>query len=191
MSHKLLARIALALVPMLLTSSASAPILAFDKMPPPYNANFSPILMTVSLYPPLKTAKMTDPFGWRFHPLTGELDFHYGLDLATDTGSPIYAAMAGTVRSASKGDSYGNYIIIDHQNGFATLYAHCSKLLVREGQQIKKGQKIALVGSTGAATGPHLHFEIMEGTTRLDPLWVLGDGERVTVIPAPDGEGGG
>ena len=170
----------------LLTSSASAPALSFDKMPPPRGADFSPAVMTAALSPPLRAACMTDPFGWRFHPLTGQLDFHYGLDLAADEKTPIYAALSGTVRSASQGDSYGNYVILDHQNGFATLYAHCSKLLVQEGETVRKGQKIALVGSTGAATGPHLHFEMIQDGIRLDPLWALGDGERVTAIPEPE-----
>ncbi|MDD6032319.1 MAG: M23 family metallopeptidase [Oscillospiraceae bacterium] len=170
----------------LLTSSASAPALSFDKMPPPRGADFSPAVMTAALSLPLQTARMTDPFGWRFHPLTGQLDFHYGLDLAADEGTAIYAVLSGTVRSASQGDSYGNYVILDHRNGFATLYAHCSRLLVQEGETVRKGQKIALVGSTGAATGPHLHFEMIQDGIRLDPLWALGDGERVTAIPEPE-----
>jgi len=176
----------LAILPFLLTLSAAPPILAFDKMPPPANANFSPVMMTVPLYLPLKTAEMTDPFGWRFHPITGALDFHYGLDMAADPETPIYAVMSGTVRLAAAGESYGNYVILDHQNGFSTVYAHCSKLLVKEGEPIQKGQKIALVGSTGAATGPHLHFEVRQDEIRLDPLWILGDGETLTAIPAPE-----
>lgn len=184
--YRTLQRIALSLLPFWLTFSASPPLLAFDKMPPPSNADFSPILLTAALYPPLKTARMTDPFGWRFHPITNELDFHYGLDMATEEGNPIYAALSGTVRLAAVGESYGNYLIIDHQNGFATVYAHCSKLLAEEGETVKKGQKIALVGSTGAATGPHLHFEIRLNDIRLDPLWILGDGETLTAIPQPE-----
>ena len=170
----------------LLTASAAAPALSFDKMPPPRGADFSPAVMTAALAPPLQTARMTDSFGWRFHPLTGQLDFHYGLDLAADEGAAICAALGGTVRFAGQGDSYGSYVILDHRNGFTTLYAHCSRLLVQEGETVRRGQKIALVGSTGAATGPHLHFEMIQGGIRLDPLWALGDGERVTSIPEPE-----
>lgn len=169
-----------------LLSSTAQPVPAFEAMPPPAGADFSPFLMTCTLQLPLETAELTDRFGWRFHPIDGQLDFHYGLDLASDEGGTIRAVLAGTVQTAGFHESYGNYIILDHGNGFSTLYAHCSRLLVKEGKQVKAGQRIAKVGSTGAATGPHLHFEIIRNGVRLDPLWILGDGEELTSIPAPE-----
>ncbi len=169
-------KIALLLLPLLLCGGTEV---GFDKMPPPAGADFSPFMMTLPLCQPLEAGRLTDPFGWRFHPLSGELDFHSGADLAADKGTPIRAALAGIVSQAGQDESYGNYLVLDHQNGFSTLYAHCSQLLVQEGQAVKKGQAIAQVGATGDATGPHLHFEVRQNGCRLDPLWALGDGEQL------------
>ena len=105
--------------------------------------------------------------------------------MAAPEKTPIYTAVAGVVETADTHPSYGNYLIIDHYNGFSTLYAHCSKLLVQEGELVSRGQKIALVGQTGEATGNHLHFEIHLNGIRYDPLWILGDGEKITLIPEP------
>lgn len=176
MFRKIAPKMVMLLLPLLLCGGTEV---GFDKMPPPLGADFSPFLMTVPLCQPLEAGQLTDPFGWRFHPLSGQLDFHGGADLAADKGTPIRAAAAGTVMKADEEESYGKYLVLDHQNGFSTLYAHCSRLLVREGQAVKKGQVIARVGATGEATGPHLHFEIRQNGCRLDPLWALGDGERL------------
>lgn len=138
---------------------------------------------------PLREARLTSPFGYRYHPISGQLDFHYGLDLAAPEKTPIYATVAGVVQIADTHESYGNYILIDHYNGFSTLYAHCNKLLVEEGDLVTRGEKIALVGQTGEATGNHLHFEIRLNGIRYDPLWILGDGEKVTLIPEPEQAG--
>lgn len=179
--RRILPAISLIITPLLCSFT-----LDFDPMPPPATADFSPVIMTVPLFEPLQEATMTDPFGWRFHPISGQLDFHYGLDLAASEGASIYAVTAGTVTISDEDDSYGQYILLDHQNDFCSLYAHCSKLLVEEGDKVKRGQKIAEVGSTGEATGPHLHLEILYQNRRLDPLWVLGDGEVLTAIPQPE-----
>lgn len=174
---------------LLLCGAESVPEVCFENMPPPQNASFSPICTTIPFALPLREARLTSPFGYRYHPISGNLDFHYGLDLAAPEKAPIYAAVAGTVKTADTQDSYGHYIIIDHYNGFLTLYAHCSKLLVREGELVARGEKIALVGHTGEATGDHLHFEIHLNGVRYDPLWILGDGEKVTLIPEPEETG--
>lgn len=95
---------------------------------------------------------------------------HTGVDLASPTGTPILAADAGTVSFAGRNGTYGLCIIINHGNGYQTLYGHSSKLLVKVGQKVAKGEKIALVGSTGRSTGPHLHFEVRKNGVPQNPL---------------------
>ena len=99
-------------------------------------------------------------FGYRLHPLEGEVKFHYGTDFAAWTGTDILAFADGTVGMSGWDAGYGNYIIINHAGGWRTLYAHCSELLVSAGESVTKGQRIALVGGTGQVTGPHLHLEL-------------------------------
>lgn len=110
---------------------------------------------------------ITSPQGYRTDPITGEISYHSGTDIAAPEGTPILAAADGTVTIAnatdSWGGSYGYYVKIDHGSGLTTLYAHCSSICVTAGQQVKSGQVIAYVGQTGRATGPHLHFEIQGG----------------------------
>lgn len=108
-------------------------------------------------------------YGYRTDPITGDIAAHNGLDIAANEGSEIYSALNGTVELASytSGD-YGNYIIINH-GSFKTLYGHCKKLNVNVGDTVLAGQIIATCGSTGRSTGPHLHFEIRIGETRIDP----------------------
>lgn len=108
-------------------------------------------------------------FGYRLHPILGEVKFHYGTDFPANQGDDIAAFADGTVLIAGESDSYGNYIIISHDGGIQTLYAHCSELLVSSGEYVSQGQIIARVGSTGLATGPHLHFELKSGETYLNP----------------------
>ncbi|MGE4548692.1 MAG: M23 family metallopeptidase [Intestinibacillus sp.] len=117
-------------------------------------------------------ATLTSTFGQRTHPITGKTSFHYGLDLAAPEGTPIDSLADGTVRETGDG-SYGNYIIVDHADGFSTLYAHCSKLLAKKGEEVKAGQKIAEVGATGNATGNHLHLEVWRNGKALNPLYYV------------------
>jgi len=101
-------------------------------------------------------------------------DFHWGLDIAADSGSPIIAAAAGWVMEAGwKNDAYGYTVMLDHGNGIQTLYAHASALAAKEGQRVEAGQLIAYVGSTGNSTGPHVHFEIRLDGVCVDPLQYL------------------
>ncbi len=116
---------------------------------------------------------ITSPYAYRVHPITGKYTMHGGVDIAADQGTEIRAAMAGTVRSATSDSSSGNYLIIDHNESLATMYAHCQELLVEQGQTVEKGQVIALVGSTGMSTGPHLHFEVRLNGIKLNPEWIL------------------
>lgn len=115
----------------------------------------------------------TSSFAYRVHPITGKYSMHGGVDIAADQGSDICAAMDGIVRSAKSDASSGNYLILDHNESLATMYAHCQELLVEEGETVKKGQVIALVGSTGMSTGPHLHFEVRLNGVKLNPEWIL------------------
>lgn len=111
----------------------------------------------------------TSAFGTRVHPISGKESFHYGLDIGAAEGTPIYAFAAGTVREAGTSKSYGNYAVIDHADGFSTLYAHCSKVDAQAGDTVAAGDKIAEVGATGNATGNHLHLEIWRDGKALDP----------------------
>lgn len=106
------------------------------------------------------TGMTSSGFGYRDHPIAGEVKFHYGTDFAAWTGTAIAAFADGFVQAAGNSDSYGLYLILNHGNGWRTLYAHCSELCITEGSAVSMGQQIALAGETGQATGPHLHFEL-------------------------------
>lgn len=115
----------------------------------------------------------TSGFGWRVHPVTGVRTFHTGLDIRARSGTPVHAAGAGVVTVAADLAGYGLTVVIDHGNGLTTLYAHNSRLVVRQGQRVVKGQRIAYSGRTGTATGPHLHFEVRRNGTPEDPALYL------------------
>lgn len=121
---------------------------------------------------PLKAAyRVTSNFGTRVHPITGKKHTHTGIDFAVPSGTPIYAAESGVVIISQVWSTYGNCIVIDHGNGLWTLYAHIQNggLLVDEGDKVNRGDKIALVGSTGNSTGPHLHFEVRKNEVSVNP----------------------
>ncbi len=114
--------------------------------------------------------EITSPFGWRVHPIFGTQRLHTGIDIGADYGDAIRAADGGVVIHADWMGGYGNAVIIDHGNGISTLYAHNSQLLVSEGQTVSKGQTVARCGSTGYSTGPHLHFEVRQNGSPVNPL---------------------
>ncbi|MFO7295240.1 MAG: M23 family metallopeptidase [Caldicoprobacter sp.] len=114
--------------------------------------------------------RISDRFGYREDPFWKIQRFHSGLDIAAPYGSEIRAAGAGKVVFAGRKGGYGNLVIIDHGYGITTYYGHASRLLVKEGQKVEKGEIIARVGSTGRSTGPHLHFEIRINDVPVDPL---------------------
>lgn len=116
---------------------------------------------------------ITSPFGYRSNPFGGGMEFHQGLDIAAPTGTTVAAAAGGTVISAGWYGGYGNYILIDHGGGMATGYGHLSQIFVSSGQQVQSGQAIGAVGSTGASTGPHLHFEVRIHGKPVDPAGYL------------------
>ncbi|MFT3664431.1 M23 family metallopeptidase [Piscinibacter sp.] len=116
-------------------------------------------------------------FGFRSDPFTGRSALHTGLDFPTEVGTAIMAAAGGVVRTAEMHPAYGQMIEIDHGNGLVTRYAHASRLLARVGDIVKRGQKIAQVGTTGRSTGPHLHFEVLVDGVPQDPAKFLAGGE--------------
>ena len=114
--------------------------------------------------------KITSPYGYRIHPITGKLKLHAGVDIGAAGGSPILAAAAGTVTTSVYSASYGNYVEIDHGDGVRTRYAHMSARSCRVGDTVELGQVIGLVGSTGNSTGNHCHFELRINGTTYDPM---------------------
>lgn len=112
----------------------------------------------------------------RFHPILHESRAHEGIDVSAPMGSPIIAPAAGRIKSAGYAAGYGNTFEIDHANGIVTKFAHCSRIVVRTGDQVKRGQVVAMVGNTGLSTGPHLHYEVHVNGHPVDPL-------RYVVLP--------
>ncbi len=125
---------------------------------------------------PYSGVYLSSYYGYRYHPLTGQYKYHSGIDVSMSgaMGKNIVATRAGTVIISSpegqNGTGYGSYIVIDHGDGYSSLYGHCSALLVSQGQKVSRGQIIARVGSTGWSSGPHLHFEIRYNGETVDPL---------------------
>ncbi len=116
---------------------------------------------------------VTSDYGTREHPVYSGESFHSGRDIAADEGEPVYAVLDGEVTEAGTAEMAGNYVKILHSDGTETLYCHCSKLIAEAGENVKKGDIIALVGQTGLATGPHLHFEYHKDGKASDPAEIL------------------
>jgi murein DD-endopeptidase MepM/ murein hydrolase activator NlpD len=116
---------------------------------------------------------LSSSVGRRTDPITGGDDFHHGLDISADAGSPIYATADGTVTMARREGAYGNLVTIDHGYGLETRYGHMSKFEVKTGAKVKRGDVVGRVGSTGRATGPHLHYEVRVNGRLLNPLQLL------------------
>jgi len=120
-------------------------------------------------------------FGWRIDPITGQAAVHEGIDFIAEIGTPIHAAAAGVVSFAGYHPTYGHLVEIDHGGGLMTRYAHASKLLVKQGEFVKRGAVVAKVGSTGRSTGPHLHFEVRQNGRALNPTPFLRGGEAAAL----------
>ena len=118
--------------------------------------------------------RLSDGYGWREDPLTGEESFHRGVDLACALGTPVLSTMDGVVTAARQSASYGNYVVLNHAGGQETLYAHLQYCYVRAGEVVQAGQPLGTAGQTGRATGAHLHFELLERGLRCDPARALG-----------------
>ncbi|MDO8277068.1 MAG: M23 family metallopeptidase, partial [Burkholderiaceae bacterium] len=135
--------------------------------------------MMVPTQLPLLTGNLGSTFGWRIDPMTGRSALHTGLDFQADPGTPIHAAAGGVVVVQEYHAAYGNMIEVDHGNDLITRYAHASKVFVKKGDLIKRGQKLAEVGNTGRSTGPHLHFEVLVQGIPQDPHKFLTAGQNL------------
>lgn len=118
---------------------------------------------------PCNYTRFSSPFGYRIHPVYGDYRFHYGVDLAASSGTPIVATRSGVVTYATYDWSAGYYVTIDHQDGFSSKYLHMTHYIVAPGQSVSAGQVIGYVGSTGTSTGPHLHFSILYNGSHVNP----------------------
>ncbi|MBR1657509.1 MAG: LysM peptidoglycan-binding domain-containing M23 family metallopeptidase [Synergistaceae bacterium] len=117
--------------------------------------------------------RINSPFGWRTHPITKRRDFHTGIDIKANRNDPIKAAGSGRVVYSGWMGGYGKVLVIEHNNGQSTLYAHCSTLLFGKGANVSSGQLVAKIGTTGRSTGPHLHFEVRNGSSPVNPIKYL------------------
>ena len=136
---------------------------------------------------PINGARLSSPFGNRKHPISGYTRLHKGTDFAAPTGTPVYAAGNGTVEWAARRGGYGNYIIIRHANGYKTAYAHLSRYArgLRKGKHVRQGDIIGYVGSTGASTGPHLHYEVYINRKPVNAMKLkLPTGRKLAETPA-------
>jgi len=128
---------------------------------------------------PVTGVALGSAFGWRIDPITGQSALHSGLDFPADVGTPIVAAAGGVVVVSEHHPAYGNVVEVDHGNDLITRYAHSSRVLVKKGDVVRRGQKIAEVGTTGRSTGPHLHFEVLVAGVPQDPMKFLQAGSSV------------
>jgi murein DD-endopeptidase MepM/ murein hydrolase activator NlpD len=116
--------------------------------------------------------RIASGFGYRIDPIYKTTKMHAGIDFTAPQGTPIYATAMGTVRiSGNTGNGYGNHVVINHGYGYETLYGHMTKIKVRSGQQVTRGEVIGWVGSTGKSTGPHLHYEVHKNDNKIDPVY--------------------
>ena len=120
-------------------------------------------------WPLMSYRRLSSVYGWRVDPFSGQMTHHEGLDFSANAGAQIHAASCGVVKTAGYHSSYGFLVDIDHGAGLMTRYAHARSLLVKEGQMVSQGEVIGHVGSTGASTGPHLHFEVRRRKRSVDP----------------------
>ena len=123
---------------------------------------------------PVRDGYISSYFGERMDPLNGEEAMHKGVDFAAETGADVLAVASGMVTWAGPREGYGNLIEINHGNGYATRYAHNAEILVNVGDTVQRGQAVAVVGSTGRSTGPHVHFEVLRSGTQIDPKAFIG-----------------
>ena len=122
------------------------------------------------LYPLPYRVSITDAYGWRINPISGQRSFHHGTDFAAGSGTAIYASRSGTVTDAGYDDVYGYSVTINHGDGYSSLYAHMTHFVVSSGDYVTQGQVIGYVGSTGWSTGPHLHFSIYYNGSSVNPM---------------------
>lgn len=140
-------------------NGVGGPFLKSDGETVPVNATLAEVIYTGDIRYPVDNSRKTSEFGFRESPFNAnKVEFHNALDIASPSGENIYAAASGTVITATFDVSLGNYVVLEHTNGFKTTYGHCSEILVSEGMVVRAGEVVARVGSTGDSTGPHVHF---------------------------------
>lgn len=152
--------------------TATLAYLLYSQQNLPENVSMEQAILGFDYCTPL-AGVLTSSFGYRDHPVQGEERFHYGVDLAADTGTAIGCFADGIVTAVGESSSYGRYCVVAHTGGYTTLYAHCSRVTASSGASVAQGEKIAEVGQTGIATGPHLHFEIQHNGTYLNPVYYV------------------
>ncbi|AHF04867.1 peptidase M23 [Marichromatium purpuratum 984] len=140
---------------------------------------------------PVASGYITSKFGYRIHPTRKVRLFHSGVDFASPRGTPIAAAADGVVEFSGRRNGYGLVVDVRHMDGLVTRYAHNNKNLVEVGQMVRRGQKIATVGSSGVATGPHVHFEVIKDGKAVDPMVYLGKTPKRTLADAGADQSGG
>jgi murein DD-endopeptidase MepM/ murein hydrolase activator NlpD len=139
-----------------------------------YNAMERAFFLEILFRNPLPGSRITSWFGRRVSPISGELHFHSGLDMAAPEGTPVYPAREGTVIEAGYNATLGNFVRVSHPGGYQTTYGHLKKILVVLNQTITSSIILGEVGSTGMSTGPHLHFELRRNGEPVDPLSLIG-----------------
>jgi murein DD-endopeptidase MepM/ murein hydrolase activator NlpD len=137
---------------------------------------------TIPTTMPVEAGYYSSNYGYRLDPISGRSTFHTGVDIIASPGTPVMAAAGGVVSTSAFVPEYGNIVDVDHDNGLTTRYAHLSRSLVKVGDVVMKGQKIALVGATGRVTGPHLHFEVREKGIPLNPNKFLSLGKHDVLL---------
>lgn len=161
--------------PALMPAEIAQPVVSEPKTLP--KPEISPEAAPKYVFPLENTdAAVTDAFGWREHPVSGTVSFHAGVDLEAGSGSNVLAIAAGTVLRAEYSAAYGYFVQLEHEDGVQTLYAHLQELLVSPAEAVRQGQIIALSGSSGWATGPHLHLGVYVDGEAVDPLSALQGG---------------
>lgn len=156
-----------------LKTDISAAQSAYDKKKKEQQAVVKPAVPNtvngVTWLVPCKYKRLSSAYGWRIHPVYGTKKFHYGIDLANSSGTPILATRAGTVTTATYSSSAGYYVTVNHGDGFSSQYLHMTHYIVKVGQKVSAGQVIGYMGSTGTSTGSHLHFSILYKGSHVNP----------------------
>ncbi len=146
---------------------------SFDRLEEAWGERLKVLASTPSLAP--VSGFFSDGFGWRRDPIDGSREFHKGVDIVAASGTPVRASADGLVTAAGRMSGYGATIQVVHGFGMSTRYAHLSRVMVKPGQRVKRGDVIGLVGSTGRSTGPHLHYEVFRAGVQVDPRKYLGE----------------
>ncbi|MCR4925464.1 MAG: M23 family metallopeptidase [Clostridiales bacterium] len=139
------------------------------------DTSFAPVFVTQKAYYPIENGTVTSGFGYRIHPIYKTFGFHTGMDIATEENSPIHCIFDGKVIEVGENETRGKYIVLEHSSGMVMRYFHCSEIIATLGANIRRGEVIARVGTTGLSTGPHLHLEVLIKGIRYNPVYFIGE----------------